>query len=618
LEYSEKQSEAINAAEGPVMVISCAGSGKTSVILERTKKIAASGIPAENILVVTFSKPAALEMRERFAQLYQAGGRVKFATIHSVCYSILAKAYSLTPSAVLKASEKSTFLHEEYIRLKRTYGNDFSGGYKDIGDFIRNIVLKISGYMTLLYKEPSSKADDIISDKYEKEIFFDYLKFKKISGKIDYDDMIIECHKYLKARKDALSYWQRIFRYIMIDEYQDTTILQAEIFFMLTLEKNICVVGDDDQSIYSFRDADSGIFNRFLTEYPDAKQIFLETNYRSRPQIIQAAAKLIRHNENRFKKEFKAFNSGTAKIENIEVDDSMQQTDEVVKRIRQYEQRKIPLHSTAVLYRIRSAAAVLCSRLMSEDIPFYTKELPEDIHRSLVYQDLKAYYRLANNLSGRTDLRRIINRPKRFIKAAAVANCGLDKQALIRRCTQNIYDGERKEKIIDAIDLLFADLKHLKGKSPAEFMQYLLEDMQYRDSLIEYAEFLNINSDAFTSEFDALMLEAKKFGSMSEWDRYAQEYRNELIRFMDKSRENGVYLSTFHSAKGLEWDNVIIISANERITPLERNGVIENPEEERRLFYVAVTRAKEELTIVHIKDGKGVLPSRYIAEMQTG
>ena len=609
-----QQIDAINTIQGPVMIISCAGSGKTTVILERTNNVIKAGVSPEKILVVTFSKAAALEMKDRFVQKYQSDG-VKFATIHSICYTILAKAYGLNSSAILKISEKNMFFYDMYIKLKRKFGADFYTNYKDIGEFCKEMELKISGFMSLMYRNNLSKCTQVTKNQYEQEVFISYLDFKKSSGKIDYDDMIIDTHRYLKENHKALEEWRSTYQYIMIDEYQDTSILQSEIFFMLANKGNICVVGDDDQSIYSFRNADSAVFKRFLAEYPEAKKIFLETNYRSQPQIIRLAAHLIEHNVDRFSKEFKTFKYGTAKITKRELDDSLQQSNEVINLIKDYERHNIPLNNISVLYRIRSESSIICSRLMAEKIPFYTKELPDDIHKGLVYQDIKAYYRLANGMQGKMDLRRIINRPKRYIKAENLSYCNLDMQEIFRKCTRGIIDGERKERIHEVIRKLFIDLDNLKEKSPTDFMEYLCDKMKYRESLIEYAKFLKIDANALTAEFDTLMLEAKKFETMFEWDEYAREYRNELFKAMEKNKEIGVYFSTFHSAKGLEWDNVLIISANDRITPYERKGVIENLEEERRLFYVAMTRAREELHIIHYKNDHGAVPSRFLDEI---
>lgn len=621
MEFNKQQTNVINSINGPIMVISCAGSGKTSVIIERSNKIIQSGIASNKILVVTFSKAAATEMEERFKKKY-GNINVKFSTIHSLCYSILLNAYELNPASILKASEKRAFLKEKFIDLKKKYGKSFEEHYKGIDDFYKDMDLKISGYMIMMYKNNIYNYDEVINDEYVKSIYASYLKFKKVSGKIDFDDMIIESHKCLKVKSEILLHWQSVFEYIMIDEYQDTNIIQAEIFFMLAGgKKNICVVGDDDQSIYSFRDTDSLIFNKFLDMYPNAKKIFLETNYRSKPMIINLASNLISHNSQRFTKKFLSSKTGDSKVKIVAVENNIGQADDVIKIIENYRKQNVPLNTIAILYRVKKEARFLCNRLQVEKIPFFTKELPESLHNGMVFGDIKAYYRLANDLWGSTDLQRIINRPKRYIKFEVIGNCSLNKEEILQRCLKGIQYGDRKEQIFNTVEQLFVDLRELRGKKPVDFMKYLLVNMKYREALVEHADFIKIDSRALTDDFDELINEAAKFNTMAEWDSYATECRNRIIKEMEKNKEEGIYLSTFHSSKGLEWDNVIIISANDGVTPLMRKEEIENPEEERRLFYVAMTRAKEELSVLYTacedNKAKGVLPSRYISEMKT-
>ncbi len=623
-----QQQQAIDAIHGPVMVISCAGSGKTSVILARTNAIIKSGVIPRKILVITFSKAATLEMKERFARKY-GNQDVKFSTIHSICFFILRESYGLRSSAVLDTSDKNAFLRDEYIRLRKECARPEEGGaqsyiekYKDSSDFCKDISLRISEFMTRMYvKQLDSWKDleretDLATDPDELDVFGSYLRFKEAGCKIDYDDMIIDCHKCLSTRPDLLERWRKTYDYIMIDEFQDTTVLQAEIFFMLAGTRNICVVGDDDQSIYSFRHVDGDIFRKFLEQYKDAKQVFMETNYRSEPEIITHAERLITHNVHRFGKHFKTFRTGHAKINISGAEDSVSQTDLVVNLLREYESCGVPLNDIAILYRIRNEAAITCSRLLMECIPFYTKEPPEDIHDGLVFKDIKAYYRLANDIWGKSDLRRIINRPSRHIKTRQVANCEPTRRAVIMAATDGIYDGEYKEHVADTVNRLFDDLEKLKGKTPGEFMKYLREDMGYREYLPGYASFIRADPRTFLDSFDELAKEAERFSIMSEWSRFARECRDEMYRQMEENKKKGVYLSTFHSSKGLEWENVIILSANDDVTPLVRDNMIRNPEEERRLFYVAMTRAKGRLNVLYTNDGSSKrIPSRYIREM---
>lgn len=619
---NKQQLAAINTIKGPVMIISCAGSGKTTVIVERTKKILESGVSASKVLVVTFSKAAATEMEERFVSEYN-NTSVKFSTIHSICYSILANSYGMKADSILKPQEKKAFLRETYIELKRIYGKPFEDCYDDMDDFIKDIELKLSGYKALMYRENKQDVDKVIQDRYVAFTYKAYCEFKKSTAKIDFDDMIVDTHKCLSTNPAILDHWRSLVEYIMIDEFQDTNMLQAEIFYMLAGEKkNICVVGDDDQSIYSFRDADTKIFVNFLERYPNAKKIFLEINYRSEPQIVKLASNVIQNNVERFPKKFKASKTGKAKVLVYSMDYSMTQTDAVVNKIKSYQADGIPLSEIAVLYRVKKEATLLCNRLLSEKILFYTKELPEDLHSGMVYRDIKAYYRLANDLWDRTDLRRIINRPNRYIKGNLLDDCGLNKTLIIRKCTAGVTDGERKEQIAHRIEQLFTDLHRLRGKKPGAFMAYLKDNMKYRDALTAYAEFLKVGDRPFLDAFDELMKESEMFDTMAEWNDYAEQARKKLLAELEKNKKNGVYLSTFHGAKGLQWRKVIIISANDGVTPLIRCDEIENPEEERRLFYVAMTRAKEDLTIVSYgntgdKDNsRKVMPSRYIGEMR--
>ena len=614
MEFNEKQIQAIETIHGPVMVLSCAGSGKTSVITARANRMVQSGIPADKILVVTFSKAAALEMKDRFCKQYGNYG-VKFSTIHSICYFILARAYHLETSSVLKSGEKNTFLFNEYKRLREKHGNQLDMIYQDYQQFSSEIQLQISEY---LYLTAIGKAKKRIG--LEATIIADtadaYAKYKKVIGKIDFDDMVILCYQYFKAQPNALKEWQEVYQYIMIDEFQDTNIMQAEIFFMLASEKNICVVGDDDQAIYSFRNADVGVFRRFQKEYPNAVQINLEINYRSKPQIIQMASKLISNNHNRLIKKFGSSRKGQSKIGMVSVDGAVEEAERLINLIEMYRTEGVQLSDIAILYRIKKTASVLSSRLLSEGIPFYTKEVPENLYDGMVYQDIRAYYRLSNGLQGKTDLQRIINRPKRFIKANAVLNCKCSYESIYFAATKGITDGEKKETLSRAIKKLLHDLENLRDKKPADFLNYLCS-MGYAEYLEEFAKYLKKASNTFSDEWKELSLEAKKYSSMDDWNAAVHERQKKLIDDMEKNKKVGVHLSTFHSSKGLQWKKVIIINANEGVTPCLKGKEDSDSqiEEERRLFYVAMTRAEDDLRIFYHKEEGEIKRSRFLEEI---
>lgn len=613
MEFNYQQRQAIDTIEGPVIIISCAGSGKTSVILERTNRIIASGVNPLNILVVTFSKMAANEMSERYIKRY-GQNRVRFSTIHSLCYSVICNTYNVDQSSLLKESEKQAFLMEEYYthvdKVSEIKDRDYEEFYKDL-------CLNLSQMAMKQYEQRQSGIVQEIND-WKYQIYEEYTKHKKKLGKLDFDDMIIKCHEILSTNKEQLAYWQKYFKYIMIDEFQDTNQIQAEIFYMISEKNNICVVGDDDQCIYGFRDADHNIFKKFVAHYPECKRIYLETNYRCRPDIIDAAARLIGHNKVRFAKEFKAFRTEKTKILVHEMQNIESQTTQIIEQIKILKRNGKDYRDMAILYRVRKEAIGITSQLALENIPFYSKEPLEDIHKKLVYRDIRAYFRLSNGSWQNTDLQRIINRPQRYIKKQNILECGLNKQKLYSDCCKGITDFARRERIEATIDQLFYDLMSLNGKKPYDFVCYMENQMNYIQGLQAYAEYVKMDSQKFQEEFETLKNEAQRFQSMEEWNIHAEQCTEKLLEQRKKNEKEGICLSTFHGSKGLEWENVFLISANDGKTPLIRNEQIDNPEEERRLFYVAMTRAKDKLDIYYVggKMDSKFIPSRYLEEIK--
>lgn len=685
------QEEAIRATEGPVMVISCAGSGKTTVILNRAAAIAQKTGRLERILTVTFSKAAAKELEERYKRDFSgkelsqnASGRayryqdrsVRFATIHSICYSILAGAYGLRAENILTEKEKKEFfmkLHETLLEK----GERIPERYED---FRSEAETYISRAMTGLARNSESenkaqmgkeavrpertgfslpenrvKSGKKMIRQEEKRIFTSedeaerarderekklgrekqkvyervlhtYGYFKQKNQKVDYDDMILKSYQCLKEQEAVRAYWQDMFDYIMIDEYQDTSSIQAEIFLMLSEKhRNLCVVGDDDQCIYGFRGADSSIFLKFQQYFPECRKIYLTTNYRSRPLIVKRASKLIACNKKRF---FKEFVAGRAE-EDIqkEADDSLQETakepqkavrmlccgsemkeiEAILRYLDEGQKKGENWSDTAVLYRTRNTAAALVNRLLLEKIPFYIRELPMDIHKGLVCRDICAYYRLAQGIGGNQDLIQILNRPKRYLKSNLLRGCKPDRYEMYNACIRESGTQWEYDRINDTINQLFLDLRNLKKLEPEAFLDYLIEKMGYGQGLKEYCEYRGLDWEEQEQDIAALVYEAGCFPNMEAWYQYVSGQENSPYP-LDKE---GVYLSTFHGAKGLEWPRVCILGADENVTPLKREGEIADMEEERRLFYVAMTRAREELVILSASesgfgaDGKG-------------
>ena len=627
--YNEAQIQAITTIQGPVMVISCAGSGKTTVILERTARILKQTGRPSRILVVTFSKAAATEMEQRFREKYGAGG-VRFATIHSICYSVLASTYGLKADAILKESERRQFfrnVQESLMAGGAEIADDFDEFYQEITSVISRVasradssgmISRADGSRAVLRAGGGNISSNICDDaekrKMYQRILEEYTVYKKRNRKVDFDDMILLCYRCLKGNAQVLAYWQGIFDYVLIDEYQDTSALQAQIFFLLCKKhRNLCVVGDDDQAIYGFRGADSSIFLKFQQQYPDCRKIFMTVNYRSLPQIVRRSAAVIEHNGQRFAKEFQTVREGSGKIQIIRCGSDLKQVEAVLRGVDEAMKKGLALKEMAVLYRVKREAASLVNRLLLEGIPFYTRELPLDIHKGMVYQDVMAYYRLANRIEIQGDLQRIINRPKRYLKQQLVRDCRLDRNQLYQACIRDAVLPREYDRINDTVNQFFLDLRNLKDLSPSSFLEYLDKDMGYVESLKEYAEYRKISSEEMERDYAALAAEVKGFQNMAQWMAYVEETGSKGF----VPDENGLYLSTFHGAKGLEWKKVWILSADEKVTPYLKEGEYQDLEEERRLFYVAMTRARDELQILTTsgKDRGKRKMSRFVEEM---
>lgn len=458
------------------------------------------------------------------------------------------------------------------------------------------------------------KSDTTSRNKaYLKLVYEQYKKYKLSNKKLDFDDMIIYCHKCLSRNQRELEYWQGVFDYVCVDEFQDTGLLQADIIYMVAdTKKNVCVVGDDDQSIYGFRGASGTVFMDFMKRFPDAKKIILGTNYRSLPYIIKGADKVVSNNQVRIKKDMKAYRSGEGRIHIREAATQGRQADMVISLINDYIKNGGELNDIAVLYRVKKEASVLVSSLETIGMPFFTRDMVDDIHLGMCYKDIIAYYRLSRGIPESGDLQRIINRPKRYLKSNLIRGCEFDRNKIYEVCTKN---ASRQEclRINDTVNDMFLDFRTLsKIDNPTQFINYIYNNMNYEESLYEYAEYVGLDSEDMLNQSEMMKKESLKLDNMKEWYSYIvdKEYRQRV----DKNK--GLYLSTFHGAKGLEWKKVIIISANERITPYAYMGKVDDYEEERRLFYVAMTRAKDELDILYIEgSGNARQRSRFIEEL---
>ncbi len=609
--FNHQQRMAVEHVDHPCLVLAGPGSGKTTVITHRTKKlIEEEGISPSNILVITFTKAAAMEMQQRFLQLM--GGKrlpVSFGTFHAVYFQILKYAYNYRAENIIREEKKYEILRNIVHKTEL----DIS----DENEFVANLISEISNVkgemLDVAYYYSKNCPEEVF-----KKIFREYNDTLIRANLIDFDDMLVMCYELLTKRKDILKLWQDKYRYILIDEFQDINRVQYEVIRLLAKpQDNLFIVGDDDQSIYRFRGARPEIMLNFEKDYPEAKKIILDTNYRSTPEIVAAAGKLIRNNKKRFEKQIRAERENGSKPVILPFDNVYKECNYILEEIEQLIAKGLTYQDMAVLYRTNTNPRTLLEKLMEHNIPFCMKDVIPNLYDHFIAKDIIAYINAAvdfreKGVMKRGDMLRLINRPKRYIS-----------RDVFPRAEVNLEDVKRfyqdKGYVLERISKLEYDLAMIRNMNPYAAIQYIRHGIGYEEYLTEYAEYRRMKPEELYDVLEELSEAAKPYKTYQEWFKKIEEYGEELKKQARERQEkkDGITLATMHSSKGLEYRAVFIIDANETITPHKKALLPEDIEEERRLFYVAVTRAKDWLYICHCREryGKETDVSRFVEEM---
>ena len=609
MSLNHAQTEAVAHNKGPCMVLAGPGSGKTLTIAKRIEYlIMKHKVRPEEILVITFTKYAAWEMKNRTRSICGPSSyAVTFGTFHGIYYGILKWAYRLNQSNLLSDEEKYRILREilpgidwdqEPAAAPPTQSQQELA--IEIGN-VKNNCMDIEEYESVKYT----------TEKFRK-LYRTYEETKKKYRKIDFEDMLIQCRDLFMKRPDILKKWQKKFQYILVDEFQDVNQAQYDVVRMLAApQDNLFVVGDDDQSVYGFRGAKPGIMMEFMKDYPKARQILLDVNYRSSGYIVKGALRVIGNNKIRFEKKIEAFRKPDETVHVQEVKDPVQEAEYVLERIREYREKGVSYTEMAVLYRTNVDARAMSELMTEYQIPFVMKEHLNNIYEHFIALDMISYLRLSQGEYDRKYFLQIANRPNRYLTRESMKTGNVSYESL-RRYYRD------KDWMVDRIDQLEWDMKMICDKTPYAAIQYIRKRMGYDEFLKEYAAYRKISSEDLFAVLEEIWQNSKGYGTIKEWFEHIESYGKMLKEQNKKNGEKeGVNLMTMHAAKGLEFDTVFVIEANEGSCPYKKAIADEEIEEERRLFYVAMTRAKRKLVISYVKEknGKDLLPSRFVSEL---
>lgn len=605
MQFNKAQIQAIQHNKGPCMVIAGPGSGKTTVLTHRVRYlIDRCGVKPSDILVITFTKAAAEQMKFKFKGLSEGrSSAVTFGTFHAVFFTILKAAYNYSARCIITPQVQHEFVKDQIHRLELEYDDE-----KEAVDGVLSEISRVKGEAVNI-DEYESRCIPPQSFRIIYMAYDDMLVRKHL---IDFDDMIVQCRELLMQREDYRRAWQNKYKYILIDEFQDINKAQFDVVRILADEyRNLFVVGDDDQSIYGFRGSAPQIMLDFNKYYSDAVRIDMCINYRSTGNIVFASRAVAEENEHRYYKDITTYNSQGDTVSVYEFNSLNDEKAFLVSEIRRLIDTGIAADDIAVLSRTNVIGNMYMSRLESDGIPCCDYSVVQDIYEHWISKDILTYIRIALGSRERIDFLRIINKPLRYISRSYITQPA-DINALKRG-----YEGN--EQMSKQVEKLVSDISMIRSMSPFAAVNYIRKGVGYDEYIRNYIYEHKADKEELYNVLDELAHRASQYMSLSQWLDGIVEY----IRQCDKDRQNnkadGVHMLTMHGSKGLEYKIVLVMDACEGIIPYNKSILDEQIEEERRLFYVAMTRAKEKLYLLYPKQryNKDTTRSRFIEELLT-
>lgn len=600
------QEKAVCHEAGPMLVLAGPGSGKTTVLLCRISRLLERGLAKpQEILALTFSKAAAEEMKSRFQKL-NGSNRVSFGTFHSIFFRILRSRYGWNVEQIFQEEERRSIL--------RNIIEEEKWDIPDIEEYISQFFSQLS-LMNSELEQPNRFTPTGMPVEEFRKLYRAYEGYKERHGRLDFDDMLTLCYQLLSEDAAVREYWQRKYKFILVDEFQDVNQAQfACLQILAEKHQNLFVVGDDDQSIYAFRGARPDFLLHFPTLYPTAKKVTLNTNYRSTGRIVNLAERVIGNNEVRFVKNMKGIGEDGDRVTFFLAEDAAKEAAHIGEKIGRLLDEGVPLTEIAVIYRTNLQGGAFARELYKRGIPYDLRDNSGNVYEHWVAKDLLAYLLLAENEESDSALRRILNKPKRYIGKDLLAEAETMPYTLLRSFfVSPSLKGWQEE----CLENLRIDLNQIRKRTPYDALKYIRKVIGYDEYLEEFAAYRRTSAQVLQEIADEIMETAKDCADVRS---FREQLERLSLQMKEQSRKkgqkrNGVALMTMHAAKGLEFRAVFLPSLVEGIVPHEKG--MDTVAEERRLFYVAMTRASEKLCLSAIRQRyeKERKPSRFLAEM---
>lgn len=602
--FTEAQKRAIESKARAVLVVAGPGSGKTTVLTERLVYLLKNGAEAKSCLLLSFTRASSKEMALRFAKRGIAGNSPHFSTIHALCLSLLREVRGIEREGLVNLYEKMDWLsayflekgiaREEVEELLLNYGNQISY-FKSITEEER---------MHFLREE---KNEDFLP------LFQYYEKMRKLRGKLDFEDLLIEVLLELQKNTRIADSWKSRFSYILVDEFQDLSLIQYAILKALS-EKgaSLFVVGDEDQSIYGFRGASPDILFRFAGDFPDCERIFLADNFRSKEEIVLLSRRLIGKNKKRFQKPLTGRRGRGGKAKYFLLETGVEEAVLLAEHVESLLREGCPPEEIAVLCRSKMQITPLLPGFMERGIPIVVVEELSNVFQHFIGKDILAYLRLAKNKESSQELVQILSKPYRGLRREKILHrdSGLSDLKRAAKTRKESAETEKLEKHLEALSKL----------NPKEAVLFIRKEIGYEKYLEDFAKKKNKDFTEWWESLEEITAMSEGYPDLDAFFRFVTEFNRRALERRKPEEEKGIRFMSYHSAKGLEFDEVFLPDCIEGIIPDGRAKKPEEIEEERRSFYVALTRARKGIHIYVTKTrySKKVYPSRFIPELLEG
>lgn len=578
------QKEAVISQCEKTLIVAPPGSGKTTVIINRVNYLIENNINDRNILVLTFTKSAAENMKNRYMNIFKKDTSPFFGTFHGLFYKILLRYYGNLE--IINNFEAFGVVRKQLMKINEEISDE------KVKEILNNISLKKSNCDNNDFKPTVAK--NIFEECYRA-----YEEYKEFKGLLDFDDLQRKAIDLLQTNVNILNGYKRLFKYILVDEFQDCDDLQIE--FLKLISTNIFCVGDEDQCIYSFRGSNPEVMVNFNDLFINSQKIYLKYNYRSRSNIVDLSRKIIDENEFRHKKEIIAYSNEVGNIQFVVPYDESEQSKFIAEKIKERMLiGEIKYKDNVILYRTNVESRSIIDRFIKEKIPFRLLDKEFNFFKHFICQDLIAYLKLAIDPTNKEAFTKIINKPYRYVSKGALLK--VKKNVEEMNCFSYLLLSDEIHPFqVRKLEELRDDIANLNRLTLRTAIDFILSDLDYLDYLKDYANKYNQNIEDLFDIVDEFKESAKEFNKILPFFEHIRNVEDNLVK-AKSINQDAVILSTIHGVKGMEFKNVYLIDCVDEMLP-HKNA--KDHEEERRIFYVALTRAIDNVSVYIPKNVKG-------------